>query len=90
VLKLYLGLGPEPNTLLIQVEDNGVGREASKKNKTGDEGEKRSAATRILESRLQALQQETGKLHSVTVEDLDEGTRVSLVLAMHQEWDEND
>mgnify|MGYP003333326765 FL=1 len=90
VLKLYMGLGPAPDTLLIQVEDNGVGREASKQHKSGDEGEKRSAATRILENRLQALQQETGKLHSVAVEDLDEGTRVSLVLAMYQEWDDND
>jgi hypothetical protein len=90
VLKIYMGHGSIPDSLLIHVEDNGVGREASKHHRSGDEGEKRSAATRILQSRLQALQQETGKPHSVVVEDLDEGTRVSLVLAMHQEWSEND
>ena len=90
VLKIFIGGAVGTESLVIQVEDNGIGREASRKNRSGDEGEKRSAATRILESRLKALQKETGKHHSVEVEDLNEGTRVSLVLSMHQEWEDND
>lgn len=88
VLKLFIGRGPIKDTLLVQIEDNGIGRAASKRNKSGDEGEKRSAATRIVESRLMAMQKETGRHYSVTVEDLNEGTRVSFVLAMHQEWED--
>ena len=76
--------------MMVQVEDNGIGREAAKRQKSGDEGVKRSAATRILESRLAALQLETGKPHSVSVEDLNEGTRVTLVLPLLQEWGDND
>lgn len=90
VLKIYFGHDPSSTALFIQVEDNGIGREASKKQKSGDEGEKRSAATRILESRLAALQLETGKPYSFMVEDLNEGTRVTLVLPLHQEWADND
>jgi len=36
------------------------------------------------------MQAETGRPHSVVVEDLNEGTRVTLVLPLHHEWDEND
>jgi LytS/YehU family sensor histidine kinase len=90
VLKIFIGGAVGTESLVIQVEDNGIGREASRKNRSGDEGEKRSAAMRILESRLKALQKETGKHHSVKVEDLNEGTRISLVLSMHQEWEDND
>jgi len=54
---------------------------------SGDEGEKRSAATDILALRLAALSQETGKLHTVSTVDLDEGTMVTLVLPLHREWD---
>jgi len=90
VLKIFMGQHAPGQTLCIHVEDNGVGREAAKKQKSGDEGEKRSAATRILQSRLSAMQAETGRPHSVVVEDLNEGTRVTLVLPLHHEWDEND
>ena len=90
VLRIFIGQHTPGQTLCIYVEDNGVGREAAKKQKSGDEGEKRSAATRILQSRLSAMQSETGRPHSVVVEDLNEGTRVTLVLPLHHEWDEND
>ena len=90
VLKIYFGHDSSTTAMMVQVEDNGIGREAAKRQKSGDEGEKRSAATRILESRLAALQLETGKPHSVSVEDLNEGTRVTLVLPLLQEWGDND
>ena len=87
VLKLSMSQTPHGNALYIQVEDNGIGRVVSRQQKSGDEGKKRSMATHVLESRLQALQLETGKVHSVKVEDLNEGTRVTLVLPLMQEWD---
>lgn len=90
VLKIYVGHDAQGPSLLIQVEDNGIGREAAKKQKSGDEGEKRSAATRILQSRLSALQVQTGRPHSMVVEDLNDGTRVTLVLPLNHEWSEND
>ncbi len=90
VLKIYVGHDASGHSLSIQVEDNGIGRNAAKMQKSGDEGEKRSAATRILQSRLSSMKSETGKPHSAIVEDLNEGTRVTLVLPLRHEWDEND
>ena len=76
-----------PETLLIQVDDNGVGRKASRSNKSGDEGEKRSAANKILSKRLEAMRLESGLNHEVHVQDLDAGTRVSLVLPLIRNWE---
>ena len=87
LLKIYIMLHPqEENSLLIQIEDNGIGREASKSNNTGDEGEKRSAATKILSKRLHAMSLESGFTHKVFVHDLNAGTRVSLVLPIIRNW----
>ena len=72
----------EADCIEIIVEDTGVGRKAAKVKRSGDEGKKRSAATNILQSRLKALQEETGKVHRVQTEDLNEGTRVTLVLPL--------
>jgi LytS/YehU family sensor histidine kinase len=80
----------EENSLLIQIEDNGIGRKASRSNNTGDEGEKRSAATKILSKRLQAMSLESGFPHKVFVHDLNAGTRVSLVLPMIRNWEFSD
>lgn len=76
-----------PETLLIQIDDNGVGRRASRINKSGDEGEKRSAATKILSRRLEAMRLESGLDHKVHVQDMDAGTRVSLVLPLIRNWE---
>ena len=80
----------EENSLLIQIEDNGIGRKASRSNNTGDEGEKRSAATKILSKRLQAMSLESGLPQKVFVHDLNAGTRVSLVLPMIRNWEFSD
>ena len=69
---------------------NSLVEDVAKLQKSGDEGEKRSAATRILQSRLSALQVQTGRPHSMVVEDLNDGTRVTLVLPLNHEWSEND
>ena len=76
-----------PESLLIQIDDNGVGRSASRINKSGDEGENRSAATKILSKRLEAMRLESGLNHEVHVQDLDAGTRVSLVLPLIRNWE---
>ena len=91
LLKIYFMIHPqEENSLLIQIEDNGIGRKASRSNNTGDEGEKRSAATKILSKRLQAMSLESGFPHKVFVHDLNAGTRVSLVLPMIRNWEFSD
>ena len=88
VLRLVFMMHPQlPDTLLIQIEDNGVGREVSRINNSGDEGAKRSAATKILSKRLKAMQLESGFNHQVIIEDLDAGTRVSLVLPIIRDWE---
>ena len=76
----------EPQRLRIEVEDNGVGRGAAAAQRTGDEGQKRSMATRILGSRLKALSEATGQAFTLSVEDLDEGTRVVLALPNDEIW----
>jgi LytS/YehU family sensor histidine kinase len=76
----------EPGRLRIEVEDNGVGRGAASAQRTGDEGQKRSMATRILASRLKALSEATGSPFSQSVEDLNEGTRVVLALPKDELW----
>jgi LytS/YehU family sensor histidine kinase len=91
LLKIYFMIHPqEENSLLIQIEDNGIGRKASRSNNTGDEGEKRGAATKILSKRLQAMSLESGFPHKVFVHDLNAGTRVSLVLPMIRNWEFSD
>jgi NAD(P)-dependent dehydrogenase (short-subunit alcohol dehydrogenase family) len=87
-VKLTYRIDPaDQHVMIVTVEDNGIGRQAAMKLASGDEGEKRSAATDILARRLAALSQETGKLHTVSTVDLDEGTMVTLVLPLHREWD---
>jgi LytS/YehU family sensor histidine kinase len=76
----------EPNRLRIEVEDNGIGRHAASVQRTGDEGQKRSMATRILERRLKALTEATGSPFTLDVADLDEGTRVVLALPKDEVW----
>jgi LytS/YehU family sensor histidine kinase len=76
----------EPNRLRIEVEDNGIGRHAASVQRTGDEGQKRSMATRILERRLKALTEATGSPFVLDVADLDEGTRVVLALPKDEVW----
>jgi hypothetical protein len=76
----------EPNRLRIEVEDNGIGRHAASVQRTGDEGQKRSMATRILERRLKALTEATGSPFVLDVADLDEGTRVVLALPNDEVW----
>jgi hypothetical protein len=43
-------------------------------------------ATRILGSRLKALSEATGQAFTLSVEDLDEGTRVVLALPNDEIW----
>ena len=87
-VKLTYRIDPaDQHVMIVTVEDNGIGRQAAMKLASGDEGEKRSAATDILALRLAALSQETGKPHTVSTVDLDEGTMVTLVLPLHREWD---
>lgn len=76
----------EPQRLRIEVEDNGIGRGAASAQRTGDEGQKRSMATKILGSRLKALSEATGKPFTLSVADLDEGTRVVLALPNDEVW----
>ena len=44
----------------------------------------------IMESMVLLLEQSALDSPSLEVEDLNEGTRVTLVLPLHHEWDEND
>ena len=76
----------EPDRIRIEVEDNGIGRAAASAQRTGDEGRKRSMATRILENRLKALAEASGKAYTLSVEDLNEGTRVILALPKDEVW----
>jgi len=76
----------EPDRIRIEVEDNGIGRVAASAQRTGDEGHKRSMATRILENRLKALAEASGKAYTLSVEDLNEGTRVILALPKDEVW----
>lgn len=85
-LTLRLLNAVEPGRIRIEIEDNGIGRVAAAAQQTGDEGQKRSMATRILESRLKALAEASGEPFSLAVEDLNEGTRVVLALPKVEVW----
>ena len=76
----------EPDRIRIEVEDNGIGRAAASAKRTGDEGRKRSMATRILENRLKAIAEASGKAYTLSVEYLNEGTRVILALPKDEVW----
>lgn len=76
----------ELGRIRIEVEDNGIGRAAASAQRTGDEGQKRSMATRILENRLKALALASGRDYTLSVEDLNEGTRVVLALPKYEVW----
>jgi hypothetical protein len=43
-------------------------------------------ATRILENRLKALAEASGKAYTLSVDDLNEGTRVILALPKDEVW----
>ncbi|MFZ9777220.1 MAG: histidine kinase [Schleiferiaceae bacterium] len=75
-----------PDRIRVEIQDNGIGRAAASAKRTGDEGQKRSMATRILANRLKALSESTGSSFSLDVEDLDEGTRVVLALPKDEVW----
>ena len=48
-VKLTYRIDPaDQHVMIVTVEDNGIGRQAAMKLASGDEGEKRSAATDIL------------------------------------------
>jgi LytS/YehU family sensor histidine kinase len=85
-LTLRLLQAVEPGRIRIEIEDNGIGRAAAGAQQTGDEGQKRSMATRILESRLKALAEASGEPYRLAVEDLNEGTRVVLALPKVEVW----
>ena len=85
-LTLRLLQAVEPGRIRIEIEDNGIGRVAAGAQQTGDEGQKRSMATRILESRLKALAEVSGEPYRLAVEDLNEGTRVVLALPKVEVW----
>lgn len=85
-LTLRVGLARSTDRVQVEVEDNGIGRLAASAQRTGDEGQKRSMATHILERRLQALGTSRGTEYGLEVADLNEGTRVVLALPKDEVW----
>ena len=60
----------------ITIEDNGIGREAAKQIAK----EKNGMATKLIKERLEILQEKQGEMYRLKTIDLDEGTRVEIVI----------
>lgn len=77
--RIILGARMHQGSLLLSVEDNGVGRDAAP-----DPGSKRhkksSLSTRIIRDQLELLRQRTGRAAELRTIDLPQGTRVEVLL----------
>ncbi|MCY1720733.1 histidine kinase [Prolixibacteraceae bacterium Z1-6] len=60
----------------ISIEDNGIGRSASKQIAK----EKNGKGTKLMKERLEILQEKQGEKYSLEIVDLDEGTRVEIII----------
>ena len=70
----------EDNALKCSILDNGIGIQASKKMKENSVSVHKSMAIDIINKRLEKIQSTTGQVSKMTIEDLDSGTKVILIL----------
>ncbi|WP_319500132.1 histidine kinase [uncultured Draconibacterium sp.] len=62
--------------VLITITDNGIGRKAAKE----IQQQKNGKGTKLMKERLEILQQKQGEKYALTTTDLEEGTRVEIIL----------
>ncbi|QIA06307.1 sensor histidine kinase [Draconibacterium halophilum] len=62
--------------VLITITDNGIGRTAAKE----IQQQKNGKGTKLMKERLEILQQKQGEKYALTTTDLEEGTRVQIIL----------
>ncbi len=70
----------EDNALKCSILDNGIGIQASKKMKENSVSVHKSMAIDIINKRFEKIQSTTGQVSKMTIEDLDSGTKVILIL----------
>ena len=66
-------------SLVLSVEDNGVGRKAAS-DSTDRKRKKSSLSTRIIRDQLELLRERTGRAADLRTIDLPQGTRVEVLL----------
>ena len=62
--------------VLITITDNGIGRKAANE----IQQQKNGKGTKLMKERLEILQQKQGEKYALTTTDLEEGTRVEIIL----------
>ncbi|MFV0268408.1 MAG: sensor histidine kinase [Draconibacterium sp.] len=74
--KLKITMKRQNSEIKIEIEDNGVGREAAKElSKT-----KNGKGSKLISERLQLLKEKQGEKYSLETIDLQEGTRVEIII----------
>ncbi len=73
---LKIGVTKEEAFVVIRITDNGIGRKAAKK----IQQKKNGKGTKLMKERLEILQQKQGEKYKLTTTDLEEGTKVEIIL----------
>ena len=76
--KLSVSVIKENNSLCWTIEDNGIGRKASQQMKTDNQKLGNSTGMKNIEQRLNILNKMNSTAMTTEVEDLDQGTRVTI------------
>lgn len=79
--RITLSAGLRDGSLLLSVEDNGVGR-AAPPDPSSKRGRKSSLSTRIIRDQLELLRLRTGRAAELRTIDLPQGTRVEVELPL--------
>ncbi|MBA4055600.1 MAG: hypothetical protein C0490_12875, partial [Marivirga sp.] len=85
--KLSLHFRKEPDNIVVEIEDNGIGRKRSSELKTENQRKHNSTGLKNIEERLSIINKVYNANYRVTVEDLesDTGTRVKIYLPVNKQ-----
>jgi len=74
--QLKVEIAKSESGIKVTIEDNGIGREAAKQITKAKNGK----GTKLMKERLEILQEKQGEKYSLQIVDLEEGTRVEIVI----------
>ncbi len=74
--QLKVEIAKSESGIKVTIEDNGIGRKAAKQIAKAKNGK----GTKLMKERLEILQEKQGEKYSLQIVDLEEGTRVEIVI----------